>query len=137
MNKLKKIIAAICFGASLPAFYMPTLAQTVPTASAKSSGSFVKWQMLSGKDNEFFFAVPENAIIYTDKNFYLDNRNYARVDYVKTMISRLGNTVLKVDLYDGTVKDVQRVLINDLKEDIKRAKDSKENQLEVKEVEKN
>lgn len=102
------------------------------TASAQQSstvnnakGSLVKWQMLSGKDSEFFFVMPEGSSIYTDKNYYLDSTTISEISSEKSLVRTINNTVLLVTLFEGNGKGIKNKLISNLRKPIENDSDSR------------
>jgi hypothetical protein len=89
------------------------------TASAQQSSDnksqLVKWQMLSGKNSEFFFVMPEGSSIYTDKNYYLDSDTISEIDSEKTLVRTINNTVLLITLFEGNGRGIKNKLISYLR----------------------
>lgn len=87
--------------------------QSAPVGTNKDN--LVKWQMLSGKNSEFFFVMPEGSSIYTDKNYYLDSDSVSEIDSEKTLVRTINNTVLLITLFEGNAKGIKNKLISYLK----------------------
>lgn len=86
--------------------------QTASVSQTKSQST--KWRMVSGKGSDFFFAIPENSVMYGDENFYLGS--LGRVDSVKTLIYNSDRTILQIDLFEGAAKEIHKKLISSLKD---------------------
>lgn len=93
--------------------------------SAQQSANSVKWQMLSGKDNEFFFVMPEGSSIYTDKNYYLGSEIVSEIESEKSLVRTVNNTVLLVTLFEGNGRGIKSKLISNLKKPRENASDSR------------
>jgi len=116
----------------LPIF--PLLAILCLTINASSQQSLkvgnnksqsVKWQMLSGKDNEFFFVMPEGSSVYTDRNYYLGSEIVSEIESEKSLVRTINNTVLLITLFEGNGKGIKNKLIANLKKPRENDSDSK------------
>jgi hypothetical protein len=101
-------------------------AQVPAKGVTNAGGRVIKWKMLGGKDNEFFFAIPETSVVYSSGNFALHPDGYSRVDSLKTMVCRVNNTVLQISLYEGAAKEIQKRLLSNLKKEDSRTTDLSE-----------
>lgn len=118
MKSIKNKILPALGAVVLPAFAVAilsflSLGQSPETT--QTGGRIIKWKMLSGKDNEFFFAIPETSVVHFDKDISLDKNHYSRVDSLKTMVCRINDTVLQISLYEGASKEIEKRLIEHVK----------------------
>lgn len=95
------------------------------SAVGNNKDNLVKWQMMSGKNNEFFFIMPEGSSIYTNKDYYLDSDSVSEIDSEKTLVRTINNTVLLITLFEGNAKGIKNKLISYLKKVKERPSDSK------------
>lgn len=93
--------------------------------SAQKSANLVKWQMLSGKNNEFFFVMPEGSSIYTDRNYYLGSEIVSEIESEKSLARTINNTVLLITLFEGNGKGIKNKLISNLKKPRENGSDSR------------
>ncbi|MGI9034696.1 MAG: energy transducer TonB [Pyrinomonadaceae bacterium] len=84
-------------------------AQTVNSAQAKS----VKWQGLSGKNNEFYFLMPEGFQAFADENYFTMTKNGGKVqvDSRRVLARYTNGVVLMMELYEGDAPEIQTMLV--------------------------
>ncbi|MEO7672747.1 MAG: energy transducer TonB [Pyrinomonadaceae bacterium] len=87
-------------------------AQHTPPSNA---GRITKWTMLAGTDSEIFFAIPQDSVVHENGDFYMGS-NRVRVDSQKTIVSRLGDAVVQIDLFKGAAKQIQERLIDNFRD---------------------
>lgn len=107
-----------CFNKLLILLFSMLLFLTVTASAQQSSDNksqSIQWQMMSGKDSEFFFVMPEGSSIYTDKNYYLDSNTISEISSEKSLVRTINNTVLLITLYEGNGKGIKNKLIDNLK----------------------
>jgi len=82
--------------------------QTVNSTQTKK----IKWQGLSGKENEFYFLMPEGFQTFADGNYFTMTKNggKAQVDSRRTLARYINGVVLMLELYEGDVKDIETAL---------------------------
>lgn len=89
------------------------------TLFGQSASPKVKWQGLSGKDNEFFFLIPEGFQIFDDDEIYIGRKpDYVRVKDKRTVARYINGVVLMTEFYEGNVKEIQPVLADIQKADL-------------------
>lgn len=79
-------------------------------AAVSNEPHIMKWTMLAGSDSEIFFAIPQDSVVYANQDFYMGS-NRVRVDSQKTIVSRVGDAVVQIDLFKGAAKEIQQQLI--------------------------
>ncbi len=84
-------------------------AQTaVDSAQAKK----VKWQSLSGKNEEFFFLIPEGFQTFADGDYYKMTKGggKAQIDNRRTLARYINGVVLMMEFYEGDAKNILAAL---------------------------
>jgi len=84
-------------------------AQSVNAAQSKK----VKWQGLSGKNDEFYFLIPEGFQAFADGNYHKVTKNgdKAQIDNRRTLARYINGVVLMVEFYEGDAQDIQTALV--------------------------
>src|SRR5690349_12987552 len=86
------------------------LAATIVAAQTPTSQQ-VKWQGLIGKENEFFFLMPEGAQVSADGEMYVGKKpNFVRIKNKRTISRYINGVVLMVDLMEGKSSEIQPAL---------------------------
>ena len=82
----------------------------------------IKWQILSGKENEFYFLMPEGFQAFADGNYYTMTKNggKAQVDSRRTLARYINGVVLMLEFYEGDAKDIEAGLIERQKGQLER-----------------
>jgi TonB family protein len=73
----------------------------------------VKWQGLSGKDDEFYFLIPEGFQTAADGSYYTMTKSgkKAQIDSRRTLARYINGVVLMVEFYEGDAQDIQTALL--------------------------
>lgn len=87
-------------------------ALTAQTNDAAQTGK-VKWQGLSGKNDEFYFLIPEGFQSVADGDYYRMTKNggRAQISEHRTLARYINGVVLMMEFYEGDVRDVLSGLI--------------------------
>ena len=95
---IMKVLSVILLTASVIAAQIP-------------SSQKIKWQGLIGKENEFFFLIPEGFQISDDGEIYVGKKpNYIRVKNKRTVSRYINGIVLMMDLFEGKINEIQPAL---------------------------
>lgn len=72
----------------------------------------VKWQGLSGKEDEFYFLIPEGFQVSADGNYFTMTKDggKARIDSRRTLARYINGVVLILEFYEGDAKDIEAAL---------------------------
>src|SRR5215213_2691150 len=93
---------------------------TLVLMGQSSNTQILKWQGLSGVNDEFLFLIPEGFQIADDGNFNFGKDRDSAV-FIKTQknVSRYVNgVVLMMDLYQGKIKDLEALLTSTYRSDL-------------------
>lgn len=80
------------------------------TIDKAKKGKIVKWESLSGKDNEFIFYLPQGFETVVDGDFYLGKNATKRVDKKLVVARYINGVVLMTEYYEGDAKDLKDTL---------------------------
>ncbi|HEX8639091.1 MAG TPA: energy transducer TonB [Pyrinomonadaceae bacterium] len=85
---------------------------TAQTNDAAPTGK-VKWQGLSGKNDEFYFLMPEGFQAVADGDYYRMTKNggKAQISEHRTLARYINGVVLLMEFYEGDVRDILSGLI--------------------------
>lgn len=86
--------------------------QNVADKSSSVKGKAVKWEALSGKNNEFIFYVPEGYVTTSDGDYYKGGpiNVGARVGKELKVARYINGVVLIMEYYEGEAKQIQKIL---------------------------
>lgn len=116
----------LAFGFVL-AFDAAVKAQNTSNAVPPPQNKIVKWTLLSGDNNDFFFSMPEGSNLFVDSNFRLNDVFDARVDSYKRITRSINGVFLSVTMYQGAARNVSRLLLKDEYQKIKALKEGSGN----------
>ncbi len=86
--------------------------QNVSDKSSNVKGKAVKWEALSGKNNEFIFYIPEGYITTADGDYYKGGpiNIGAHVEKELKVARYINGVVLMMEYYEGEAKQIQKRL---------------------------
>ena len=72
----------------------------------------VKWQGLSGKNEEFFFLIPEGFQTFADGDYFTMTKrgDKAQIDNRRTLARYINGVVLMIEFYEGDAKNILAAL---------------------------
>ncbi len=72
----------------------------------------VNWKSLNGKNDEFYFQIPEGFQAFADGNYYKITKDgkKATVDSHRTLARYINGVILMVEFYEGDAKDIEATL---------------------------
>jgi len=81
-------------------------------AAQSAQTTKVKWQGLSGKNEEFYFLIPEGFQTFTDGNYFTMTKSgkKAQIDSRRTLARYINGVVLMVEFYEGDAQDILAAL---------------------------
>lgn len=98
-------------------------AQNLQAVTTAPQNKIVKWMLLNGEGNDFFFAMPEGSSLFIDSNFRLNDVYDARVNSFKRITRSINGVFLSVTLYQGAAKDISKILLKEEYQKVKALKD--------------
>lgn len=78
------------------------------TADRNAKGKIIKWEPLSGKDNEVIFYLPQGFETATDGDYYLEKGGSSRVDKKLVVARYVNGVVLMTEYYEGDAKGIKK-----------------------------
>lgn len=82
------------------------------TAGGDAQSKKTKWQGLSGKNDEFYFLMPENFQAAADGNYFMVTANgrKAQIDSHRTLARYINGVVLIMEFYEGDANIIRESL---------------------------
>ncbi len=103
-----------CF--RLQAAFVVIFLTTLSLAAQDTQAQKVVWKNIGDKNNEFIISFPNGYEYFDDGQFYLVNKGISvAIKNRKTIIRYINGAVLRLDIYEGKIENIQKYIADGLK----------------------